>query len=524
MRFSLNLPYGIACLIAFLLSFATACEAEPTSPRPATPEPAAEATSTRAPGPTLTPPPMPAPTAIPIAEVRGVRVSSPRHGQLQISWRATEPRPTDYQVNWTGLGDDFPPPSDQDGNAYTTLRVHLLTGLDAGTAYQVRVRARHWDGSNEDSIRNGPWSHVQVKRVIAPPLAPARLTAVATHRGVVLQWDDPGDDSIVDYEVVRARDEPLSAPSSVLTRSAETQYLDTDAVPDVPYVYTLRAINGEGRSPVSEAVHVTTLPRIPGRDDLYERISAPMAPAHVTWDWRGQRAGLREVVIDFTIHNDVGNWSENNGYYLMLMHTTISDTGFYFGLQTAISHPGSRRVKGVVFSRWETRDLANARVAPTDAWTQSAGYEGDFIGVRRAYDWSAGDYRARIAPDGLEADGEWFSVWITDLGTDATTWMGALKFPLVRGSALIRSDFITTLELYGGQTRPIDIPEWYVTVELPIADGVPAPAAVTDYPYDDSPNALLNSNVRFDLSESTAHFRIGGVTERDDRANRYSLR
>ncbi len=516
MQHLLNPRLGLACLIVGLLSLA-ACEAQPAPRVTVTPEPPPGATSTPSPTPTATP--------VPVGDVGEVGLSSPARGQLRVSWSATNPPPTDYHVNWAVLGDDFPSQSGQVGNSYATLPVHVLTGLDAGAVYQVRVRARHWDGSDEATIRYGPWSRVEVKRVIAPPrAAPTGLTAVATHRGVVLQWDDPGDDSITNYEVVRTRDEPLSAASFVLTWNTETQYVDTGAIPGLPYVYTLRALSGDGKGPVSEAVHVTPLPRIPGRDDLYERISAPMAPAHVTWDWRGRRDGLREVVMDFTIHNDVGNWSDHNGYYLMLMHTTISGIGFYFGLQTAISHPGSTRVKGVVFSRWETRDLANARVAPTDAWTQSAGYEGDFIGVRRAYAWGAGDYRARIAPDGLEADGEWFSVWITDMGTDITTWMGALKFPLVQGAAVIRSDFISTLELYGDPARPIDVPEWYVTVERPIADGVPAPAAATSYPYDDSPNALLNSNVRFELAESTAHFRIGGVTEREDRANRYSLR
>ena len=33
---------------------------------------------------------------------------------------------------------------------------------------------------------------------------------------------------------------------------------------------------------------------------------------------------------------------------------------------------------------------------------------GNGIGVRRSYDWAAGNYRVRIAPDGLDLDGEWF--------------------------------------------------------------------------------------------------------------------
>lgn len=268
---------------------------------------------------------------------------------------------------------------------------------------------------------------------------------------------------------------------------------------------------------------MTTLARIAGRDYLYEPISTPMAPAHAQWDWRPSRDSLREVVVDFTIHDNARDWVTGSGYFLMLMHTSISGVGFYFGLQTEILHPGAPPVRGAVFSRWKTRDLANARAAPTDGWTQSAGYEGDFIGVRRAYDWGAGDYRARIAPDGRDGDGEWFSVWITDVRTDITTWIGALRFPLAGGTASMRPDFISTLELYGAATRPIDTPEWYVTIEPPVGDGVVPDEAFTWYPYDDSPNAMLNSNVRYDPSEATAHFRIGGTTERVDEPQRHRI-
>lgn len=424
-------------------------------------------------------------------------------------------------MSWAKWDDDWPSPSAAEGNAYVTGRSHTLTGLEPGIAYKVSVRAHYSDGAGP--ARYGPWGTAASAWIIAPPLAPTGLTAAASQRGVMLEWDAPTDSSINGYEVVRAR-HSSRAQTHFRTGGAATRYLDTDADPETGYTYELRAINRYGVGASSIAVNVTTLARLPGRDDLYGQISPPMAPGHVNWGWGSRRDGLRDVVLEFTIHDDVGNWSDKNGYYLMLVHTTISNVGFYFGLQTAISHPGAPRVKGVVFSRWGTRDLANARAAPVDAWTQSAGYEGDFIGVRRAYDWEAGDYRARIAPDGLEEDGEWFSVWITDLRTDVTTWMGALKFPLVGGTASIRSDFVTTLELYGTPTRPIDGPEWYVTVERPVADGVAAQTVVTDYPYDDSPNAMLNSNVRFDPSQGRAHLRIGGTTEREDRPQRHQLR
>ena len=256
----------------------------------------------------------------------------------------------------------------------------------------------------------------------------------------------------------------------------------------------------------------TVLPtEIPGRSDLYEPILPPMAPAHVNWRWESDKDYFREVVTDFTVHNDVGDWSDDHGFYLILMQNSISGTGFYFGLQT----DANRRGKGLIFSRWGTRDLTNARFARVDGWTQSSGHEGDFIGVRRSYEWGKGDYRVRIAPDGWETDGEWFGLWITDLSTSATTWIGSLKFPLPNGTATMEPYAIATIELYGtGPIRPIDVPQWHVSVKRPLGDNVPAEVGFTRYPYDKSENALPNSDVWYDPLEDRVHLLVGGTTER----------
>ena len=266
---------------------------------------------------------------------------------------------------------------------------------------------------------------------------------------------------------------------------------------------------------------------IPGRAYLYRPISPPMAPAHINWSWESTRDHFREVVTDFTIHNDVGNWSEQHGYYLILMNNEISETLFYFGIQTDVYDPRTGRGggKGLIFSRWGTRDLSNARYSETDGWTQSSGHEGDFIGVRRSYDWGTGDYRVRIAPDGLEPDGEWFSLWITDLGTDETVWIGSLKFPLLNDTATMRPYALATIELYGnGAVLPINIPQWHVSIKRPLGDNTLPVSGHTIYPYDDSENALINSDVWYDSSEEKAHLLVGSTTERKSPAGDVSFK
>lgn len=218
-------------------------------------------------------------------------------------------------------------------------------------------------------------------------------------------------------------------------------------------------------------------------------------------------------MVEITIQNDVGDWSDQHGYNLILMQNNISEKAFYFGLQSDVSGRG----KGLLFSRWGTGDLANARYSEAGGWTESSNIGGEFIGVRRLYDWGAGDYRARIAPDGLDSDGEWFSLWITDLGTDETTWIGSLKFPLVDGTATMKPHSSATIELYGiGPIRPIDIPQWHVSFARPSGDNAYAERGFTSYPFDDHENALPNSNVSYDQLEDRTHLIVGGTTERKD--------
>ncbi len=251
-------------------------------------------------------------------------------------------------------------------------------------------------------------------------------------------------------------------------------------------------------------------PQIPGREDLYHPIQPPEHMAYIWWEWEPDQDHFRELVTDFTIHNDVGDWSDEHGLYLILGISYISGTQFYFGVQT----DANRRGKAVVFSRWGTRDLANARWDETYGWTESAGHEGDFIGVRRSYAWGAGDYRIRIAPDGLDSDGEWFGLWITDLDAGETTWIGSLKFPLSDGAARIKPNSYSTLEIYGNDPiRPIDIPQWHVSIKRPLGDNVPSVRGLPGYGLT-TDSAVQNSEVRYDPPEDAVHLQVGGTTER----------
>ena len=250
----------------------------------------------------------------------------------------------------------------------------------------------------------------------------------------------------------------------------------------------------------------------------YEVLHPPLHIAGFTWYWRhnGYCTALYNefemLTVDFTIHNEP-NYS--GGLFLIIAHGFISNTTYYFGLQTALQPDGGRGpwAKGALFSRWDTRDLSDAASNPDQGWTHEGAYEGDFISVRRSYEWSAGDYRARLARDSSRessADGDWYGLWITDLGTNVETWIGSLRFPLERGKAVIWSRTKTFIEIYGSAVRPIDVPAWQVSVSLPTGDGVEAGCGASVYAGGED----VTAEVRYDRQQREVHFEAFGSTRR----------
>ncbi|MCY4082027.1 MAG: SH3 domain-containing protein [Caldilineaceae bacterium] len=283
------------------------------------------------------------------------------------------------------------------------------------------------------------------------------------------------------------------------------------------------AITDVENVPVAAGVPTPTpTPTATPAPELAKLIKTPEHMAHLWWEWGRDRdfagdgrEGIRELTFDFTVHDDPGDFSEEYGLYLMLCKGDIADTGFYFGLQTnAFGHPDESGRKALIFSRWETRDLAFARVADSEeTWVESSGHEGDFIGVRRAYNWGAGEYRVNMAPHGADPDGEWFGVWITDKATYETTWIGSLKFPYENGRAAIRASVYTTLEIYGGkQIEAFRIPAWHVSLRRPLGDGIESESFVSGYAG--IWGELENSEVRYDRADGEVHIVAGGDTER----------
>ena len=125
---------------------------------------------------------------------------------------------------------------------------YILVAADEGKTIKVRVSFTD-DAGNEEALTSGATDAVAAAD---PPAMPTGLSAtVVSHDAVTLAWDDPQDDSITGYVILR-RDREIHPVGTFVTitgdtGSADTTYTDDTVEPDKQYVYRIKAINEHGK-------------------------------------------------------------------------------------------------------------------------------------------------------------------------------------------------------------------------------------------------------------------------------------
>ena len=103
------------------------------------------------------------------------------------------------------------------------------------------------------------WVHIDTPEAPVPD-QPTGLSAAATHDSVTLTWDDPQDDSITGYVVLRrVRVNDTGGDFDVLVANTETAaltYTDDTVAAGLTYTYRIKAINEYGVSERSRWVHI----------------------------------------------------------------------------------------------------------------------------------------------------------------------------------------------------------------------------------------------------------------------------
>ena len=164
---------------------------------------------------------------------------------------------------------------------------YTIIADDEGLIIQVWVSFTD-DAGNYETLTSEATDAVAAADPSEPPAKPTGLSATATHDSVTLTWDDPEDDSITGYVILRrVRENDQGGDFSVLvanTGSAATTYTDNEVAASTTYTYRIKAINGAGVSERSRWVHIDTpAPPVP---DKPTGLSATASHGQVvlTWD------------------------------------------------------------------------------------------------------------------------------------------------------------------------------------------------------------------------------------------------
>ena len=171
--------------------------------------------------------------------------------------------------------------------AGATSLTYTLADTDEGKAIRVRVSFTDDEG-NEETLTSETTDAVAVAEPSEPPDKPRGLEATATHDSVTLTWDDPQDDSITGYVIlrrIRVNDQGGEFSELVAdTGTAATTYTDDTVAASTTYTYRIKAINEHGVSERSRWYHIDTpAPPVP---DKPTGLSATASNGQVvlTWD------------------------------------------------------------------------------------------------------------------------------------------------------------------------------------------------------------------------------------------------
>ena len=157
-----------------------------------------------------------------------------------------------FSYQWLAEGSDI---------SGATARTYTLSNSDEGKAIKVKVSFTD-DAGNDETLTSVPTAAVAGAGPTEPPAQPTGLIATATHDSVMLTWNDPQDDSITGYVILRRnRDTDAEGHFDELvadTGKTATTYTDGSVAAETRYTYRIKAINQYGASERSRWYHIDT--------------------------------------------------------------------------------------------------------------------------------------------------------------------------------------------------------------------------------------------------------------------------
>ena len=220
------------------------------------------------------------------------------------------------------------------------------TLTDSEESKSITVQVSFTDAAdNEETLTSAATDAVAGAQPTEPPAKPRNLSATASHDSVTLTWDDPGDDSITGYVILRRI--PGVDPQGhfdVLvanTGTAATTYTDNEVAAETRYTYRIKAINGAGTSERSRWFHIDTpAPPVPAKPTGLTA-TASHGQVVLTWDDPGDDSITGYVILRRVRENDQG------GEFSELVADTGTAAATYTDDTVAASTTYTYRVKAI---------------------------------------------------------------------------------------------------------------------------------------------------------------------------------
>lgn len=320
-----------------------------------------------------------------------------------------------------------------------------------------------------------------------------------TYYSITLNWDENDSEYITGINIYKGKNENELEFFKTID-SDNTSYKDNEVSVRVKYFYRISFQYGDYQY---DKTLVQSLEPFEPENNLIAPTNFPMPRGiHYAYQYF-EKNTFESVKHRFTIHQEPSN---NGKLYYQFYQGKINDTiGFYYGIQTNVysPEPPYDRGKGLIFSRWNTRDIENYSLA-TNGWGQSAGYEGDFIGVRNSYNWGVGTYETELKKDSTDNVGDWYSLKIRNILVDEQTYIGSIRFESSSISSGIISGGIIWTELYSNASDGT-IPDWHVSIDDILIDNNEKPLEI----YTRYSDLFEDYSNIFTTNRKDIHFLVG---------------
>ena len=224
----------------------------------------------------------------PPAAPTGLTASLVEHNSLTLTWN--DPQDTNITGYRIQRGTDANSLHTIEPNTGGPSTNYTDSTVVAETTYHYAVLALSQDGNGARSSTSvttlaepgseDPPNEQPVQN--DPPAAPTGLTASSIeHDSLTLTWDDPQDDSITGYQVLRGASEDNLSTLEPDTGNASTEYTDSTAAAESTYFYAVTALSADGDGAQSSAISVTT-PAEPQSEEQLVQNDPPAAPTGLT--------------------------------------------------------------------------------------------------------------------------------------------------------------------------------------------------------------------------------------------------